>query len=364
MTQHLLPANSTPLERVVSGTLDRDEALAPGADAVAGQKFRRPLTDGWGTWIVDELGLGPVSGYHATAELTIDEGVAWQRLRGTPAALDMAFGWICYAAIALEDEHPRRRKWHRYQVGMGALPATEVPQLVDADYLAALSDPARAIFWRGFHGYDVRALEHGDGTWGDTLWGDDSGVRLPGGVTVWSHGEDHAVAISLTADQRGALAAEVVAAGADTGWDAVPWTTPGLAWSGVTEPKLYKAFLLVGTPAFLGFYDADDQPIGYRRCFGAADVTADHPPIADTAYVAFRARTDFGEGYGSEAAKVALLFHSRPADAATPGRLWLEAGEIAFDPAYDAEHLTTAFAALPLTFRRTVREHVTVTIEV
>ena len=132
----------------------------------------------------------------------------------------------------------------------------------------------------------------------------------------------------------------------------------------MSDPKAYKAFLLARLPTYLGFFDAEGQPIGYRRTFGAIDVTGEYPAIVDTAYVRYQARTDFGEGFGASAASVALLFRAAPADPERPGQLWLEPGEIAFDPAFNADNLQTDPIPLPLTFRRTVRELVSITVEV
>ena len=208
-----------------------------------------------------------------------------------------------------------RRMWHRYQVAMGEVPsgADEDPRLYDAEYLAGLSDPARAIFWRGFAGYDIRALDYGNSPWGGAIWGNDSGVRMPDGETLWSHGESYEVAVSLTAAQRAELSADVTT-GSSIGWDPIPWSTPGVSWYGVTDPKAYKAFLLARLPTYLGFFDAGGAPIGYRRVFGAVDVTGELSAGRGHRLCALPGAHRLRRRLRSEAASVALLFRAAPAD--------------------------------------------------
>ena len=355
------------MTRAVSETLDRDETLAPPIEAARSAKLvERP--DSYLAWLEEEYGLGEISRFFADKRAMLDAGIAWQRLRGTPASIATALAWLGYDDIAVHDIVRRRRMWQRYQIEMGLVPAADVedPLLYDSEYLARVSSPARSVFYRGFEGYDVRAMVWGRKRWGRSLWGADSGVRMPAngdlGQTKFSHGQDYAVDVTLTAAQKEELSINVVE-GTEIGWENIPWDTPGLTWDGVADPKLYKAALLSAAPAYLGFFDAADQPIGYRRMFDAKDVTADRPPVADTAYVEFHARTAFGEGFGSTATQIAVLFHSRPADLTRPGKLWVEPGEIAFDPAYTAANLQSDMIPLEIAFRRTVREHVVVTVE-
>lgn len=362
---HLLPTNATPFERAISEATDVFDRLdAAGMAGMRGFKYASTPA-AFFPFLVYEYGLGEISAYHASYADLIAEGVDWQRERGTPAALARALGWIDYDDIDLVDSYPSRRFWARYQIGMGALPpdGEEDPVLYDAEYLAGLSDPARSRFFRGFHGYDVRALQWGDGAWGDTIWGDDSGVTMPNGRTKWSHGRDHAGDVTLTADQKVALGL-AYSDGDDIGWSNLPWSAPGVTWDGVTDAAALRAWIIENTPAYVGFFDADGDPIGYRRAISVSDVTDQHDPVEDTSYVAVECRTDFGEGFGSVAASARVLFHARPTDLTKPGRLWLAPGEVEIDPAMDPDETTTDAVALSIEFGRTIREHVTITVEV
>lgn len=362
---HLLPPNATPFEQSFSEAADLyDRINAAGIAGMRGFKYSATPAEFY-PFLVFEYGLGPISSYFADYASLIAAGVGWQRLRGTPSALALAMGWIGYDATSLEDSKPTRRLWTRYQQKMGRVPtaAEEDPLLYDAEYLSGLSDPARSVFFRGFEGYDVRPIEWSQRRWGSCLWGDSSGVRMPNGDTKWSHGENYEASVTLTAAQKQELGLDVTV-GTQIGWWPITPATPGVTASTVTDPSAYKSHILTGTPAYLGFYDAADQPIGYRRCFGVKDVTADQPPTGETVYVRFKARTDFGEGFGSTCAKIALMLRARPTDPKKPGLLWLGPGELTFDDDFNAANLQTEFVALAISFRQTVREHVTITVEV
>lgn len=363
--QHLLPPTSTALEFAISESLDNLPVMAPAADAIRGFKYERPtLNVSFAPWIASELGLGLISQFFNTIEALIDAGVPWQRFRGTPAAIETALSWIEYEAITILDQYPNRSKWNRYQIAMGELPpAGEVAALMSAEYLAGISDPARSVFFRGFHGYDVRAAEWDQNAWDGAIYDDDSGVRLPGGAVKWSHGQSFTGSIMAGAEERQALGIDVSAGDDPTWWDA-PWKAPGVSWSGITNIAAFKAFLLTRLPVLVGFFDAEGDPIGYRRPIAIRDITANQEPGGDAIVIEVRCRTDFGDGLGGVAATAALVFRARNADHARPGKLWLDPDEIEFEDGFDAEDMIIGAAPVAFTFRRTVRQHVTLTLEI
>ncbi len=364
-SRHLMPPSSgTPTEKSISHGIDYIVRVSDYIDDIRGFKYERPLNETVGPWLVQEYGLGGISKYFDTSEETIDAGIPWSRIRGTEQALMIALGWIGYDSSLLHDAWAIRRMWSRYQVEMGVVPdPDELELLLDAEYLLGLSDPARSFFFRGFEGYDVRVMEWGDNAWGDTIWGDDSGVRVPGGTALWSHGRFYSVPVALTADQKAAMQLDFTD-GSEVNWGDFPWIAPGLTWTEVTDAVEFHGWLMEQMSTYVGFYDASYNPIGYRRAIHNRDVTDELPPVADTAFVEVRCRTDFGEGFGSTAAYVKVLFHSRHIDLTKPGRLWLEPGEIEIDPAYDQNDTQTDFIALPIEFGRTIREEVTITVEI
>ncbi|RWC91851.1 MAG: hypothetical protein EOS72_03045 [Mesorhizobium sp.] len=362
-TIHLLPANSTRLERAISESLGYLEQLGAAADSVRGFKFRRPLNPSIAPWLVAEYGLGPISAYFNGVEALISAGIPWQRIRGTPLAIVQALGWIGYDTTTLEDHNSRRLKWNRYQVGMGKVPAVELPVLRDAEYLAGLSDPARSVFSRGWHGYDFRTLEWSQGKWGNAIWGDDSGVRVDGGTVKWSHGEELSGTITAGPSERVALGVDVHQ-GDPVSWGDFPWTTPGLTWNGVADVVALKTFLMLRLPVYVGFYDEAGMSIGYRRPIAVSDVTTDHPGSGESIFVEVECRTGFGDGEGRAAASCALVFRAHPADLTKPGKLWLEPDEIEFEDGFDPTDMKVGSVPADFLFRRTVRHHATLTLEI
>jgi hypothetical protein len=359
--EHLLPDNRTAFEEALSTASDYLPDLLPGVEAVRGFKFAGPFPAWLGPALIFEYGLGDIVSYFVNADAAVSEGVAWQRIIGTAAALTKALSWIGYEDILIRDAFPRRRMWHRYQIGMGEVPAVELPRLLDAEYLAGLSDPARSIFFRGWHGYDVRALEWSGGRWSRSMWGDSSGVRLDGGQTKWSHGEDFDGAIVAGAPEREALGIDVEL-GEDPGWIDIPWDTPGIDWSGIVDVAAFKSFLIRRLPAHVGFFKANGDLIGMRRPIAVRDVTAAHDVAGDTIVIEVEVRTGFGDGEGRQAAAVALIY--RAGHMAKPGALWVDANDVAMEPGFDDEDMTIGSVPVDFTFRRTVRQHVTLTLEI
>ncbi|ESW92921.1 phage tail protein [Mesorhizobium sp. C280B] len=362
MADHLLPGNATALERSVSESLDRLSYFGPTIDAGRGLKYQPVLPASFAPWIVAEYGLGPISSYFNDANMLIAAGIPWQRIRGTPLAVATALAWLQYIDLDIDDQKAARRNWNRYQIGMGRVPDIELPVLLDAEYLAGLSDPARSFFFRGWHGYDFRTLEWAQGRWGDAIWGDDSGARVDGGSVKWSHGEDDAGSIVAGQPQRITLGVDVHE-GDELEWGDFPWDAPGISWDGVEDVAAFKAFLMLRLPVYVGFYNSGGEAIGYRRPLSFQDVTS-IDAVGETITLQVECRTGFGDGEGQTAATCALVFRAGNADAAKPGKLWLAPDEIVFDDGFYAADMKIGSVPLDFTFRRTVRQHVTLTLEI
>ena len=89
---HLLPANATPLEQALSLATDSLSRLALPTDAI--RQFKTDPSDPLLPWLIWEYGLGELLPYLPEPRQAIAEGILWQRLRGTPAALTTALAWI------------------------------------------------------------------------------------------------------------------------------------------------------------------------------------------------------------------------------------------------------------------------------
>ena len=364
MTAHLLPASATGFEKAISETLDREAEFTSAITAIAAIKYKRPLPAGIAPWLIHEYGLGLIERFHESADVAIDAGLPWLKVRATPEALEIALSWIGYTNLTIEDANVGRRIWNRYQLNMGELPgADETTRLGNAEYLAGVSDGARDDFFRGFYGYDVRALTFSGSRWSDAIWGDVSGVFI-GGQAKWSHGQAHTASLTGDGSDRTALGVDF-SAGDPISWGNFPWTTPGLTWNGISDVPAAKAFLILRQPVWIGFYKANGDVIGYRRVGeDRKDVTADNTPVGDEVFLQFGVRTGFGDGAGETCATVKLVVNGRPATGLKPGLQWLEAGQIAFEDGVDEADITVGSAALSITFGRTIRERVVVTLTI
>lgn len=365
--QHLLPSNATQAEMALSQALDRDAILGPGADAVAGWRYERPLPAGFGPYLVDELQLGTIRSFFDTDEATVDAGWPWLQIRGTIAAVETALGWIDYEAALVEAPVLGRRKWNRYQIAMGELPLPlESDRLLDAEYLASLSDPARSVFWRGFHGYDVRAMEWSGNRWGGSIWGADSGVRLEGGQTKWSHGREHGpFEATASATTQAALGIDTLATGT-VGWSStLTWAQVGhLTWGEPTDAQIAE---LVGRvisqlSIYVGFFDAAGDLIGARRAISrkpAASFGGQTVPT-DQTVLEIICRTGFGDGFGHEAATAAVLLGVRSSKG--PGALWVAPDDLLPPDGQTLADVTVGAFAIDLPFTHTIREHLTLRV--
>lgn len=360
-TEHLLPDNRAAFETALSEARDFLPALLPEVERVRGFKATTPAPAWLKPALVFEYGLGEIEAYFGSFADLLDEGITWRRILGTPASVEQALGWLGFAGVQLADQRPRRRMWHRYQVDLGEVPPIELPVLRDAEYLSGISSPARSVLVRGFHDYDYGALEWSEKRWGQSLWGDDSGVRVGGGSVKWSFGEALTGAIVAGDPQRVALGLDIEE-GDDPGWIDVPWDAPGLSWEGIESVPLFKSFLIRRLPIHIGFFDGDDL-IGIRRPISVLDVTDDHDVAdPDNIVIEVEARTGFSDAEGRDCDSCSLVFMAGAAG--RPGALWIDADDVVFADGVDAEDMTVGSVAADFTFRRTVREHATLTLEI
>ncbi len=363
MTVSILPSNATEFEKALEEACDFEAILAGPIANIHGLKYQRPLVSGFGPWVAQEYGLGPIADFFDTVEDLIDVGRSWQRIRGTPLAVETALGWISYDAILIEDQVTGRRRWHVYQIGMGRLPtspALEVKELTDAEYLAGVSDPARSEFARGYHGYDVRGLVWGNGQWGNTLWGDDSGVRLDGGNVKWSHGRAHLVSGAI-------LSAAYVTLGIDyengdvLTWEApITWETPGVTWEQVTDATALKAWSVSQLDMVLGCFDGSGNPVGYANVLVSLEDITGSPGYDDgSTYLKAFVVIPWGSSTQTSVASVSLMTGFEIAAGVKPAKQWYAPAQI------DAGAAVTLFSgALAIDLMATIREQIEIVVSI
>ncbi|WP_235924381.1 phage tail protein [Brucella anthropi] len=170
------------MERVLSESLDKLPILMPGVESLRGFKFNPP--DPIIPYLIAEYGLNEIADYLPDLRAVLREGVAWQRLIGTPAAIHKALRWINHDGD-IEEFPATACKWWWFQVHLPFEPTT-TQFLLPTTRLVQSSKPLRSEFARLTAGWDVRAFrlnEHRlNGGAGLNTW---SGTRKePGGPVV------------------------------------------------------------------------------------------------------------------------------------------------------------------------------------
>ncbi len=359
---HLLPDNAQPLEIALSlataPSVDVDEAVV----GLRGIKLRNPPPS-FLPYLIYEYGLGELTPYLPNLYELIGEGIDWQRIRGTPASVDLALSWIGYSA-EIEEPSIRRWRWNLFQLALDRVRDNEI-DLSRIEGVAQLSVPVRSYFWRGFFGYDVRALEYGWNRWSGSIWGAYSGARLPDGQAKWSFGRRYEVDHVLVDDDLVSLDIYLPPAGdAPLGWGPFPW--PATPWSDSAARGRSVAMLEaldLGT-SWAVFRDSAGDVIGYRRARAVHPVKPAvdgeyrvgglglSPAVSGATMVYVEAMTGFGDGAGSLAESVSFILNGVPASGYPAGSLWLPPGGL------DLNLPEIGASPISIEFGRTVRERV------
>lgn len=151
----LLPSNATALEKAFSEALDRSPELSPGIVELRGFKFH-PV-DSVIPYLVAEYGLAEIAEYLPNLREVIREGIQWQRLIGTPAAIHKSLGWINHDGD-IEELEPIKRKWWWFQVHL-PFEVRNTNFVTPMTHLVKASKPLRSEFARVTAGWDVRAFQ-------------------------------------------------------------------------------------------------------------------------------------------------------------------------------------------------------------
>lgn len=366
MNEHtdLLPGTAPQWARLFSEADDPIRALGVLFDDVrTGDVVTPPEFIPWLVW---QYGLGELTPFVPSLNQLIDEGVRWQRIRGTPAAIAQGLTWINYAGT-IEEAAARRTRWNRFQIMLNRVRDNDTPDLARIDGIVSLSPPVRSRFSRGFRGYDIRAAETSYQRTSGSLTSDHSGVYIPGVSAKWSFGRRYEAARGLTVGQLDFLGAWVEPVYSSGLWstDNRLWTSANVIWDGPAERTRRSA--MAGTIASSG------RPYArFRRPNGSiiAHQIAFQHPVTDgltgeyifdgspqridasavQSIIAW-ARTDFGSGAGETCGEVCFVFGAQLAPGVNPGKRWLAANEL-------VGGVEVAAQPMPAQFGLTVREHV------
>lgn len=366
MSGNLLPTSSTGWERALADVLETGASLSPAIESIRGTKIIAPPPS-FLPFLIYEYGLGELTPYVPNLYDLIAEGIDWQRVRGTPAAMALALGWLAYSAGVVE-EGTKRRFWNLFHLHLERVRDAK-SDLERIEGVAGLSVPERSVFWRGFHGLDIRPLTFSQSHFSESHYGEYSGRRLSPGGALWSFGRVYE--FDRTLDQ-----AELTELGVwlepaedeDLGWGDFAWDSTEASWesSAVRARSEAMASGVFGRRVWFAFFDAADEVIGYRRArahhFVVAGLTGPYA-LAGTSYalaatvdtkIYLECQTGFGEGDGHVATSFGLVFDGVPANVSAPGTMWLEPGGMSggTEP--------IAINPIDIVFGETIRERVKV----
>ncbi len=137
----LLPTNTTRLERALDLASAAEPRVADGLRAVSRAKLT-DIPDALIPWLLWEYGLGELLPYLPDPRVAIRDGVLWQRIRGTPRSLQIAYSWRGLERVVVEEEQIGRA-FAEFQIGTGAVPS---PGAVDdLIVLSRLAAPVRSL---------------------------------------------------------------------------------------------------------------------------------------------------------------------------------------------------------------------------
>lgn len=363
--QDILPPNATPFERLFADVLDPLPVLGELYDGIRLSAPQRSPAPDFMPFLVWQYGLGELTPYLPNIYDLIDDGIQWQRVRGTPAAVRKGFGWLTYDC-EVENHPTRRRLWNKADTHLDRVRDEDVPDLARLAGIGQLSMPERSIYWRGWHGYNVPAAETSYTRLSGSLLGDDSGVRIDGVAPKWSFGREHPIDHTCSEADLTAIDAWIPEVPEGDLWADADylWAEADFQWDvpAATARRNAIALDIAGRSVWVRFADSGDATLGYRRAvalpvkavgsggdytIGAQQWLREHEsPTAVLVY----AQTGFGDGAGSDVAAVSLVFDATP-DGVPPGRLWLADGDLAGGTEIAAE-------AAAIEFGLTVRERI------
>jgi hypothetical protein len=362
MSSALLPTNATPWEGALADVMPPSQVVVSAIGAMRRVKHVSPRASML-PYLVWEYGLGELTPYVPNLYDLIDQGVRWQRLRGTVSAVAIGLAWIGYSAI-VEEQWTGRSWWNSFQLRFPALPAQDYPDLERIEGITQLSVPKRSQLRRGVHQYDVCAFELDHAAMDAAILDAESGIAVTEAGTIWSFGRRHEFAHTLTQAEGAALGnwLEPVDDSPLLWKDMdLQWIEANFKWA--DDPVAQRASIMatwfLSRTGYLRL-SGDHGIIGYRRCRALNTVQAHLDgayrfgdqrlrPKAGSGLLYVEAMTQFDDADALTCTEVALVFDGEPAVGVAPGRQWLTHNQY-----LGGTPIAVRPVSIPL--RRTVRE--------
>ncbi|WP_317992671.1 phage tail protein [Bartonella gliris] len=339
MVGSLLPTHATEFEKRLADACDFHQDIDGSVLGISRAKLiTRPPR--FLPWLIEEYGLAELTPYVPNPYDLIDQGLAWQRIRGSLAAIEMGLAWLGISA-RFQPAWTGRAWWNAFQLDFDQLPERGDLEAIEA--ITDLSKSLRSDFRRGTYGYDVQALEGNMSRLDDSMLEYESGVRLTAGNTLFSFGRTTEIECVLTREEGRLIGNWIDDGDEELSWDQIdyPWDMANFPWCSVKkhERDMLMAEWFSNRTLYLVLRDSQDGVIGYRRCSAVAPVEQalegvyshsggrfQPSPMGTALFLA--ARTDFHDVDGKQAAFVSILVHASPKQDIPLGKLWCDANEL------------------------------------
>ncbi|WP_139413565.1 phage tail protein [Bartonella mastomydis] len=335
----LLPTNATEFERRLADVCDFHQDVDGSVLGISRSKLiTRPPR--FLPWLIEEYGLGELTPYVPNLYDLLDQGLQWQRIRGSVAAIDMGLQWLGLSAQFIP-AWTERAWWNSFQLEFDQLPERGNLEAIEA--IVDLSKSLRSDFRRGVIGYDVGAIQANMSRLDDSMLDFESGIRVTALGTLFSFGRTTEINHVLTKEEGTLIGNWIDDFDEELSWEHIdyPWELANFPWCSVKkhERDILMAEWFQNRSLYLALRDPDNALIGYRRCYAVAPVEQalegvySHcgnrfKPSKTGTMLFLAARTDFGDVEDKQAASVSLLVHGTPAEQTSPGKLWCDAGEL------------------------------------
>jgi len=361
----LLSINSTSWERTLADVMSPQQILHDGISAIKTAKLVSPPSS-FLPFLVWEYGLDELTPFVPNLYDLIDQGVDWQRVRGTPSAIIIGLSWIGYSA-ALEEASTRRNYWNSFQLRFTNLPANDEPDLERIEGIVNLSIPVRSNFRRGVFQYDVGALVADNSQLDGAMLERESGVVITQKETLWSFGRTHEIAHILSEAEGVALGnwIDPVVGGSVTWQDLnIAWSDADFAWNAdaATQRTSALSTWFLDKQIYLSFKNGTGDIIGYRRARAVHQVGVvangayqhdgvSYAPIEGGTQLYIEAMTQFEDASDVTAETVSLIISPVLTQNVKSGQLWLEPDEL-------SGGAEIALTTMNIEMRKTVREQI------
>ncbi|MCL1962464.1 MAG: phage tail protein [Desulfovibrionaceae bacterium] len=171
LRRHILPPQTTPLERAVDQTLPAWDWMAESAAPAAVRRDPEFVP-----WLAVDWQVSQFAPYFDSVPALLSSAIPWLMQRGNPASVRAVLNWLGFDGIALDEDE----SWLHLDLGR----LVQDAELKPVAHVVRASIPAHVKFYRVFHGWDLRPIRTDSGRLDDALLDDDSGVW----VDVWPHG--------------------------------------------------------------------------------------------------------------------------------------------------------------------------------